>query len=849
MYRVTFDELDPTGQLAEPVASDGLCLFQRGESVPIWVVDGGDGIFGPGDWFEFVGEQLAGEQRHYHEYSRWNVYQLKLDRSFSHRINPRAPLNPQEVSSAGGESVSLRAKQHLEIDRLLVRIGGFEFDPASPPELWYWAKLSHIDSEASKITLDLSDLDPAASTHVNLRLRFFGLSHSDQVNPAENPDHRVDVALDGKPLASAEWSGRKGHLLTLPAIEASAWVAGRNELSVRVPRRQGGRSGTIVDVVMLDWIEIDYPRTELVEKPQARLRLADAAPGDRVRLRAPHARRLVAYGDRGSRFATPGTGGEAAAGELQFEAIEGETAYHVVVDGSFRSPAGIERDQPSQLAAQGQFADYLMIAHRSLLHAVAPLAELHRRRGLRVALIDVQDIYDEFNHGIVHPRAIRDFLRHAYRRWLKPAPRFVLLVGDASWDTKNATVDDANYANWTTFQLLQGGDRFGVKDSEAYTDDAASNRRNLIPTWSFPALQGHSASDNWFVALNEDDPWPVMAIGRLPVTEPEEVRAIVDKTLRYVEQPQVGPWRRSSLWITNETRGFQQISDQLAVRAAERGLGLLKVYPLADEASNAAHQARLRQAFDDGQYLVHFFGHGGRFIWRTGPPDLEQNHDLFTLDDLEQLAPNDRLAIVLSMTCFSAPFDHPNADSIGEKFLRLPGRGAVGVLGASWRTKPSDEFSRVLVDELTQPGTLGEAVLRAKQRIRDPSQVEPYNLLGDPALPLAVPRLQLKLTPNSKQRSGFEVEIEVGAPDFRGQAQIDWLSATGDTLDSQATPVHQPRFTMRFAGRPEALDEVRAVRVYVWDPVTRLDGLGRLEIEPSDRANRPKTTVTGPASY
>ena len=37
-----------------------------------------------------------------------------------------------------------------------------------------------------------------------------------------------------------------------------------------------------------------------------------------------------------------------------------------------------------------------------------------------------------------------------------PRPRFVLLVGDASWDTKNATVDEANYANWVGQQLLRG---------------------------------------------------------------------------------------------------------------------------------------------------------------------------------------------------------------------------------------------------------------------------------------------------------------------------------------------------------------------------------------------------------
>ena len=51
-----------------------------------------------------------------------------------------------------------------------------------------------------------------------------------------------------------------------------------------------------------------------------------------------------------------------------------------------------------------------MITHQSLNDALTPLAEMYRDRGLEVAVVDVQDIYDEFNHGIVHPRSIRDFL-------------------------------------------------------------------------------------------------------------------------------------------------------------------------------------------------------------------------------------------------------------------------------------------------------------------------------------------------------------------------------------------------------------------------------------------------------
>jgi hypothetical protein len=91
------------------------------------------------------------------------------------------------------------------------------------------------------------------------------------------------------------------------------------------------------------------------------------------------------------------------------------------------------------------------------------------------------------------------------------------------------------------------------------------------------------------------------------------------------------------------------------------------------------------------------------------------------------------------MTCYSAPFDHPTADSIGEKFLRLPDRGAIAVLAASWRSDPNPGFSEALVGELLAGGTIGEAIQRAKRTQLSAAPIELYNLLGDPALPLAIP--------------------------------------------------------------------------------------------------------------
>jgi hypothetical protein len=69
------------------------------------------------------------------------------------------------------------------------------------------------------------------------------------------------------------------------------------------------------------------------------------------------------------------------------------------------------------------------------------------------------------------------------------------------------------------------------------------------------------------------------------VTEPAEVTAIVDKTIRYQAAPEFGPWRNRMLWITSEQPGFIQMSDQLADIFSKEGFAPEKVYPPPDAAA------------------------------------------------------------------------------------------------------------------------------------------------------------------------------------------------------------------------------------------------------------------------
>src|SRR4029079_5558164 len=75
VYGVAYEALAKGGLTGQP-ASGAIALSNRGAAVPLWVEDGGDGRFGPGDRLEFVGRHLAGTVTYRDPYSAFNVYLL-----------------------------------------------------------------------------------------------------------------------------------------------------------------------------------------------------------------------------------------------------------------------------------------------------------------------------------------------------------------------------------------------------------------------------------------------------------------------------------------------------------------------------------------------------------------------------------------------------------------------------------------------------------------------------------------------------------------------------------------------------------------------------------------------------
>src|SRR6266487_2886353 len=336
-------------------------------------------------------------------------------------------------------------------------------------------------------------------------------------------------------------------------------------------------------------------------------------------------------------------------------------------------------NQPSNWRDSNQGADLVIITQRDLLDSMTPLKELRQSQGMSVAVIDIEDLYDEFSYGNKTPWAVRDFLVWTTTNW-RTAPRFVLLAADASFDPKN----------------YQGNGDF-----------------DLVPTKLIDTEFMETASDDWFADFDNDG-LAEIAIGRLPARTAQETNRMISKIINYDSSARAD----SVLLVSDKNDGydFESASAQLrlfipagvTVEEIQRG----RLDP-------ATTKSRLLDAINRGQKVISYTGHGNVDSWRD---------DLFTSADAGGLTNGNRLALFALMTCLNGYFQHPVTDSLAESLMKKDRGGAIAVWASSeltipnWQTLMNQQlFQQIFTESVSSPGTitLGETTRRVKASVRD----------------------------------------------------------------------------------------------------------------------------------
>jgi len=403
----------------------------------------------------------------------------------------------------------------------------------------------------------------------------------------------------------------------------------------------------------------------------------------------------------------------------------------------------------------------------------------------------VIDIYDQYHDGIQAPVAIQRFLQHHYQLTSSPKLQYVLLVGDANW-AGTQTVD--------------------LNHSESELSSAF-----YIPSWQYFSNEGPAVSDYPYSELDSKQNGPEIALGRLPVRSVADLEGIITKIIHYQSQQSLGPWRNRLLMVNDDTRRFQKRNQQLAHGFNQSSW---QTEPFSSTAfpDDQDIGANLAQTMSNGNLITHFYGHGGRFMWQLKSSGSSR---FFEIDDLDNLLPHNKLPMVLSMTCSSGPFDHPNADSLAEKLLRLPDRGAIAVLAAGARNHPTRRFTEHLMQSILDTDTIGKAIQQTKQHIGNERSAAMYNLLGDPAVSLAKPQHSMKIDIDADSSN---LLIELNNTAFSGQIQWDWIAENGSLLKTDQRSVNTSTIAIPI------MAEAYAAKFYAWSNAQEFDAAGWIEL-------------------
>jgi hypothetical protein len=369
----------------------------------------------------------------------------------------------------------------------------------------------------------------------------------------------------------------------------------------------------------------------------------------------------------------------------------GERMLFVFSEEKIKEPSAIAANLASSWHELGQEgAEVVIIAHRDLLESVRFLKELREQQGWSVVLVDVEDLYDEFNFGAKSPWALKDFLALAYGYW-NPQPRYLILVGDASYDPRN-------YLGFGDF--------------------------DLVPTKFVDTEYLKTASDDWFVDFN-DNGLPEMAVGRLPVENAEEASAVVSKIISY----------DAIAGLMNEALLVADVSDTIDFEAASGEVRSLLPQDMSVKeifrGQSSTARSDLLAGLNQGQLLVNYIGHGSTQIWKG---------NLLTSLDAWTLSNSPYLPFLVSMTCLNGFFQDPYIESMAETFLKAERGGAIAVWTSSGLTDPVGQvpMNRELVRLLFngQGLTIGEAVMGAKQAVTHLDIRRTWILFGDPTIKL-----------------------------------------------------------------------------------------------------------------
>jgi hypothetical protein len=744
-FEVTFEGLSQAGCDLSGVPSATLSLMtgpavqyslddpgeEHGlEEVPILVLDGGDGAFGPGDRIRFLGRGLERWQpapgmpyRIRHRWSGTNTYWLTWGGEPGIRMGfvDAAP----DGSPQWGPSMGRDALLEEEV------VWRPEADNVTG---WVWLALEPGMWEDIDCSLPF---EPSGPADVLVHLR-----------ADESGTKQIRVYVDGVLASDQSWFSGGSWTVDLEADLSSGSV-------IRV--ESGPSSST---VFYLDRIHVRAPA------PLAQASSVELMPG--VERTGRFTFEAGPLGDGGTAFLQDDGSGPAVLQGLEpagqgvvFSATADTTTRILLVPaGAWSSPASIEPASPGRLVGTVAGADRLVVVPESLSDGLWGLLAVYAARGLDCCVATTGEIYDEFGQGVADPGAIRSAVRWALDSWEEPAGG-VLLVGDGHYDVLGrTTTQPVMIFPWT---------RLGPMNP--CTDDyyvVTHESSQLLPEVPVARLPVQTAAELLAcvekVAGQEGGTHSGAWENRVVITADDEMSTYSDNEFEH-------------------TVNCEHVAEEVLPRSVERVKFYMIEYPWPS--GNHPSKPEAREDFvatlSRGCSAMLYIGHGG--------PGQIAHEGLMYSSDIDLLENGGRLPLMIWATCDVGRFEETGSDAIGEEMVLHPAGGALACAAATRGTSGSPNYllARAMLDSLySEPSTtLGEALWLAK--LSQPGSYtynnRYYELFGDPGSRLPAPDGPVVMTVEGDTLRTAELNTVTGTCDISaGLAFVSLVESAVQTV-------------------------------------------------------------------
>ena len=444
--------------------------------------------------------------------------------------------------------------------------------------------------------------------------------------------------------------------------------------------------------------------------------------------------------------------GALVAGTYNFIQETDTLRQFVATDGNvFLTPEVVGTIEAQNLHALPQ-AEYLIVTHKNFISYANRLADLHRNEGMTVNVVTSEQVYNEFSSGMLDPTAIRMFAKMFFDRGVLNStqlPNYLLLFGDGTYDPKNRVSNNNNYI--PTYQMLN-----------------SENHISAMVTDDYYGMLGDAES---IAATDMLD----IGVGRLLISDLQIAKQQVDKIEHYMKNGSnlftesatngscasggvnstFGDWRLNYIQIADDEEGGYFVNQDtepqyVYVKANHAQMNCDKLYSDAFAQVSTAGGQRYPDVFDAitnrterGALVMNYVGHGGE----VGVAEER----IITVPQIQSWKNIDKLNLFVSATCEYTKYDDPSRVSAGEWASLNPYGASIalmtttrsvffGVNTITGKRFFENVFTR---DANMDPLAFGEILRLTKNASGSSDNKRSFTLIGDPALKLALPRLQI----------------------------------------------------------------------------------------------------------